>query len=290
MTDMGVASFLNELASIPPTRNKDDYMKDGILYCGTCGEPKQAWIDWLADENGVQEKCLVRVTCKCDEQREAEMAERRKQEDFEASMRSIGEILNTNSKDVAGTFEQDDAPESPTSRACRKYVEDWEAMRENGMGILLYGSKGNGKSFYAASIYNALREKRVLVGYTSTANLMNILSKWDKSEIIDAIKRVQLLVLDDLGAERDTSYSAELMYYVIDERYKTGKPTIVTTNYALANMEQEEEVWRGRIYDRIIEMCPITLKMEGKSRRSGIAEGRKQLAREIMFGVKNGGT
>ena len=51
MTDMGVASFLDELASIPPTRNKDDYTKDGILYCGTCGEPKQTWIDWLADDN-----------------------------------------------------------------------------------------------------------------------------------------------------------------------------------------------------------------------------------------------
>ena len=286
LTDYGAKEFLEELASIQPTKEIEDYSKDGILFCGKCNAPKQAWVDWIPDANGNREQKLVRVMCKCDVEREAKEAEKKKQDDFYYAMREIRAILHTEQTDVRWTFEQDDSPNSPTSLACRKYVEEWDEMKRNNIGIIFFGSKGNGKSFYASCVYNAMLERNVLAGFTSTANLMNILSKWDKTEIIDTIKRVQLLVLDDLGAERDTSYSAELMYYVIDERYKTGLPTIVTTNYALANMEQEEEVWRGRIYDRIIEMCPITLRMEGQSRRAGIAEERKNLARKIMFGVE----
>lgn len=289
LTDNGAVAFVNSLASIQPKRRANDYEKDGILYCGTCGEPRQAWIDWIPDKEGNIEQKLVCVQCRCDREREEEEKRNKKQSDFDASMRTVCQVLQTDGNDVRWNFSQDDSPESPISKACREYVAQWDEMKKNSLGILFYGSKGNGKSFYASCIYNALKEKQVLVGFTSTANLMNILGKWDKTEIIDVIKRVQLLVLDDLGAERDTTYSAELMYYVIDERYKTGLPTIVTTNYALSNMEQEEEVWRGRIYDRIIEMCAIPLKMEGKSRRSGIADERKRLAREIMFGVKGSG-
>lgn len=290
MTDMkgAVSALLDSLANIPPANRSGDYEKDGILHCGKCGEPRQAWVDWIPDKDGNVEKRLVYVQCQCDALREAEEKERRKQEEFYGSMRVISEVLQTERGSVQWNFSQDDSPTSPASMTCRRYIEDWEDMKRQNLGILIYGSKGNGKSFYASCVYNELVKKRVLCGFTSTANLMNILSKWDKTEIIDAIKRVQLLVLDDLGAERETSYSAELMYYVIDERYKTGLPTIVTTNYALSNMEKEEDLTRARIYDRIIEMCPITLKMEGPSRRSGIADERKRLAREIMFGVKNG--
>lgn len=291
MTEMkgAVSALLESLANRPSMKRTGDFEKDGILHCGQCGEPRQAWVDWIPDKDGNVEKRLVYVQCQCDALREAEEKERRKQENFDASMRIMGEVLQTERGSVQWDFSHDDSPTSPASRTCRRYIEDWEDMKRQNLGILIYGSKGNGKSFYASCVYNELVKKRVLCGFTSTANLMNILSKWDKTEIIEAIKRAQLLVLDDLGAERETSYSAELMYYVIDERYKTGLPTIVTTNYALSNMEQEEDLTRARIYDRIIEMCPITLKMEGPSRRSGIADERKRLAREIMFGVKNGG-
>jgi len=109
-----------------------------------------------------------------------------------------------------------------------------------------------------------------------------VLSAWDKSEALDAISRVPMLVLDDLGAERDTSYSAELMYTVINTRYNAQKPTIVTTNLDLAEMQSEEDMWRARIYDRVIEMCPITIRMQGESRRAGIADERKRKARELL--------
>jgi DNA replication protein DnaC len=161
-------------------------------------------------------------------------------------------------------------------------VDEWEAMKEQNVGLLFFGAKGTGKSFYAACIANAIAEKQILTAFTSTANLMNILSTWDKTETMDAICRVPLLVLDDLGAERDTTYSAELMYNVFDSRCKARKPTIVTTNFDLKDMAEEKDLWRSRIYDRVTEMCPFLIRMEGKSRRKANADKRRQDAIEIL--------
>lgn len=278
-------SFLEDLAKKQPEKQPEDFIKDGILVCGKCGEPKQAWIDWFPDENGNQEKRLVRIMCRCDMEQERREKEIVEQTNFDDAMRHINLAMHTERKDIRWRFSMDDNSDSPISRTCRKYVMEWRSIEKDNLGILLYGSKGTGKSFYASCIYNELVSHRILCGFTSTANLMSVLGKWDRAEVIDAITRVKLLVLDDLGAERDTSYSAELMYSVIDARYKAALPTIVTTNLALADMESEDDMWRSRIYDRIIEMCPITIRMDGGSRRSAIADERKRKARELLRGA-----
>lgn len=274
--------FVEDIARIPAERGAEDYCKDGILTCGKCGEAKQAWIDWFPDENGNREKRLVRVMCRCDVERDRKEKERRAAVDFEFTMRKINAALQTEPGNVRWTFDMDDSPDSPFSATCRTYAAEWEAMKREHSGILFYGSKGNGKTFYASCICNAILEKRESVGFTTAANLMNILSAWDKTEILDAIRRVRLLVIDDLGTERSSSYGAELMYSVIDTRYKTGLPTIVTTNMDLADMESETDILRSRIYDRVIEMCPIKLKMLGGSRRAMISDTRTEAVRRIM--------
>lgn len=273
--------FMNEIAK-PKMAREGDFSKDGILYCGTCKKPRQAWIDWIPDKDGNTDKKLVPIMCDCDVEAERIEKDRKAQQDYDEAMRHIRLTFHTMRDDVRWTFDKDDSSDSPIAKTCRKYVERFDEMKSENMGILFYGSKGTGKSFYASCIYNALIARRVLVGFTSTANLMNLLKQWDQGELFDAITRVKLLVLDDLGAERNNTYSAELMYSVIDARYKTNLPTIVTTNIDIAEMKNEQDIWRSRIYDRVIEMCPIPLSMEGQSRRGIIADQRKQKARELL--------
>lgn len=282
--------FVEKLAAQQPEKHDADYTRDGILFCGTCGEPKQAWIDWFPDADGNATKNLVRIMCKCDMKREQEEKDRKARSDFEERMRSVQLALHTMRDDVRWTFDMDSEPGSPIAKTCRRYTDEWEEMLKENTGILFYGTKGAGKTFYASCIYNELKSRRVLVGFTSAPNLMNILGKWDKTEIFDALARVQLLVLDDLGAERDNSYSAELMYSAIDARYKTGKPTIITTNLDFEEMKSEKDLWRSRIYDRVEEMCPIPLKMQAESRRGAIADVRKQKARELLDWTRKGET
>ena len=113
--------------------------------------------------------------------------------------------------------------------------------------------------------------------------MMNILQgTWEKSAALDHLNNFRLLVLDDLGAERNTPYGSEMMYNIIDSRYRVGMPLIVTTNIDIKEMETEQDLWRLRLYDRVLEMCPMTIRVTGESRRVGIADERRKLAREML--------
>lgn len=284
MTEL-VKKELDRIAGIK-NRNPEDYEKGGLLFCGRCGEAKQAWIDWLPDENGNPQRKLVPVMCRCSVEEERQEKQRKADERFIQSLRHYVIAIHGQQRPVSVRTFRDDDGDSPIRRTCMRYVNRWDEMKADNMGILFYGSKGTGKTFYASCICEALKEKKVSAVMTTTANLMIRLSAWDKDEIMDALVRVPMLALDDLGAERDTSYAAELMYSVIDARYKAQKPVIVTTNMDLAEMQEETDIWRSRIYDRVIEMCPITIKMDGASRRAGIADERKRKAREMLREAK----
>ena len=284
MTEL-VKKELDRIAGIR-NRNPEDYEKGGILFCGKCHEAKQAWIDWLPDENGNPQRKLVPVMCRCAVEEERQEKQRKADERFIESLRHYVIAIHGQQRPVSVKTFRDDDGDSPIKRACMRYVDRWDEMKADNIGILFYGGKGTGKTFYASCICEALKEKKVSAVMTTTANLMIRLSEWDKDEIMDALVRVPMLALDDLGAERDTSYAAELMYSVIDARYKAQKPVIVTTNMDLAEMQEETDIWRSRIYDRVIEMCPITIKMDGASRRAAIADERKRKAREMLREVR----
>lgn len=279
-------SYIERMASLTPQVLDGDYFIDDVLYCGKCQTAKQAWVDWIPDKDGKSEKRLVPVMCRCEQEQFAseEKAFRKSQFDIAlASARDAYGLFERGTEMIA--FADDDAARSPISRTCRKYVEKWEEMRRANIGILFYGNKGTGKSFYASCIANALAEKMVPTMVVTTAAIIGVAhGKAERAAIIDHLNRFSLVVLDDLGAERDTSYGAEVLYSVIDARYRVGKPLIVTTNLDEGEMHGDTDPMRSRIYDRVLEMCSIPLKMLGDSRRSGIADSRRELAREILRG------
>lgn len=81
-------------------------------------------------------------------------------------------------------------------------------------------------------------------------------------------------MLDDLGAERRSEYAQEQVFNVIDGRYRSGLPLIVTTNLGIDKIKKPDSIGNARIYDRVLEMChPIELS--GQSRR------RKKVAEEF---------
>lgn len=279
---------MERIARKPIKRNPQDYEQDGLIFCGDCNEPKQKRIEWAVDTEGATTQRLVPVMCKCerDEFEHEEQAEKKRK--FEVDLKQLRDEFCLQPPNVdKNTFAVDDDPAGQISDVCRRYVAEWENMREKNIGIIFFGPKGIGKSFYAACIANALAEKQVRTCFTTTARLMNVLQgSWDKTAIIDNLNNFRLLVLDDLGAERDTAYGSELMYNIIDSRYRAKMPLIVTTNLDLADMKAETDIWRSRIYDRVIEMCPIPLKMLGASRRTGVADERKELARDFLRNAK----
>lgn len=166
----------------------------------------------------------------------------------------------------------------------KTYVEKWEIVKEKNHGLLLWGSVGTGKSYMAGCIANALLDKEVSVHMTNFAKILNDLQvKYDgQNEYINYLCGFQLLIIDDLGGERGTEYGMEQLYNVIDSRYRTGKPFIVTTNLTLNEIKNTTDLSYKRIYDRVLEMC-TPIRIDGASIRDHERKDKMSSFKEIMM-------
>ncbi len=267
------------------TEEPGDYIEDdGLLYCGKCHTPKQMRLNFNPI-TGDKTETIVRASCQC--QREAdEAAERRNaQERFMDSMARRRMDGLSCPDGLRYSFAQDDRQQPKVSDACQRYVECWEEMKANNIGVLFYGSVGTGKSFLASCIGNGLLERQVPVVATNFPRLLNLLQgTYEKQALLDRLSIYKLLIVDDLGVERDSAYAEEQIFNIIDARSSSELPMIVTTNLTLEELEHPTSMQYARIYDRVLEMCPIRLKLAGESRRKSNAAAREQLARRILLG------
>ena len=99
----------------------------------------------------------------------------------------------------------------------KMYVKNFEEMEEKNIGYLFREGVGTGKSFMPACIANALLDKCYTVKMTNFATIINdLFSCEDKSAYVDVLVKYDLLIIDDLGAERNTEYAVENVFNVID--------------------------------------------------------------------------
>lgn len=259
--------------------------EDGLLYCGKCHTPKQMRLSFNP-ATGERKESVVRTQCQCQKEADEAAARRAERDKFKQDMARRWEDGITNPEEMLRHRFVDDDGQTPEILAtCKRYVEQWEEMSGDNIGLLFYGSVGRGKSFYASCIANALLEKMVPVAATDFPRLLNLLQNArERQEVIDRLRIYKLLVIDDLGVERDSSYATEQVYGIINSRSRSEQPIIVTTNLTLEEMENPGSMQYKRIYDRVLEMCPVRIKMVGESRRKGNAERRKEKARKLLLG------
>lgn len=166
------------------------------------------------------------------------------------------------------SFDKDDLSNEKISTIARKYVDNFDEMKSRGKGLLFYGSVGTGKTFMSACIANALIEKGHPCLVTNFARLCNTISGMfdGKQQYIDGLDKFHLLVIDDLASERDTEYMGEIVQNIIDARYRSGLPLIITTNLTADELKHPAEMRKKRIYSRLFEMC-VPIEVKGKDRR-----------------------
>ena len=266
---MSIDNVIKSIAK-EPKKNEGDYIgKDGLLYCGKCNTKKQVRVK-LHDGKVITPRCL----CKCEleklAQREAEQKQREHILEVER-YRSVGfadkELKNC-------TFENSDNADSQATKAAKRYVENFSDFRKIGKGLMFYGGVGTGKTFLASAIANALIENCIPCLVTNFTRITNKLQGTfeGKQEYMDSLNKFALLVIDDFGMERNTEYMNEIVYNVIDSRYRSGKPLIVTTNLTMQEINNPDNIDKQRIYSRITEMC-VPIRVEGKDRRQETKNG-----------------
>lgn len=254
-----------------------DYIdpEDGLIHCGVCKGKKQVRLKASALTDG--KEMLVRCICKC----QVEERKRRKQEEENKKEMERIERLRSSSliddrlrKARLATFQQT-KDNQKVFNVAKQYIEQFEKMYENRQGIIFWGEVGTGKSYTAACIANELLENRVPVVMTSFVKILqNIQGNQEEEKVIMArLNDARLLIIDDLGTERNTDYSLEKVYNIIDSRYRVGKPLILTTNMTIKEMQENTDIRYKRIYDRIFEMC-YPVRVAGRSWREQAAENR----------------
>lgn len=241
----------------------DHIGEDGLVYCGKCGSRKQLRVKF-GDETHV-----VRCVCKCESK---ELEEKKRQEEYEEQMRRINRLKEASMMDKKYrevTFDKYEVREENKKvfEMAKKYADRFQDMYKKNQGLLLYGPVGTGKSFTAACIGNYLLNNAKPVIMTSFVKILQDIWENDReAEYITILNSASLLIIDDLGTERETDYALEKVYNIIDSRVRANKPMIITSNLELNDMMECEDIRKKRIYDRILECC-YPMYVGGKSFR-----------------------
>ena len=234
---------------------KEEYIgDDGLKRCCQCHKQTEHIINFL----GEQKK--VRCICDCIEKEIEKQKEKEKREEIDR-MRKVC-FAETNMANW--NFQNDDRRNEKLSDAMKRYADNFDQMKKDGKGLLLWGGVGTGKTYYASCIANALLDKGHPVLMTNFSRLINkIQGMFDgKQEYIDSLNRYSLLIIDDLGAESKSDFRKELIFNIIDSRYRSGLPFIVTSNLTLNELRKAEDLENARAYDRVLERCfPIEVNM-----------------------------
>lgn len=234
----------------------------GLLVCGACGEPKQTRLEILGTVQTVP--CDCRCIREEKEWQRAEQAHRDAQ--YKAARRRTA-CFEDDVKKAGFTFAADDQRDSKLSRQVRGYVQRFRQYRQEGRGLLLLGPTGTGKTFYACCIANALIDAGHSAVVTNFAKIANDLQgTFDKAQVHNRLIRADLLVLDDLAAERDTSFMQEIVFQVVEERSAAQKPMVVTSNLSMQEFFHPADMARQRVFSRLKEVC-IPLSVTGTDRR-----------------------
>lgn len=136
---------------------------------------------------------------------------------------------------------------------CKGYAEDFD---ESSPSVLMYGATGLGKTHLSLAIAREAINKGYDVIYGSTQNLLNKLererfgrSNEESGKTEQLLVECDLLILDDLGAEFSTQFTVAAFYNIINTRMLSTKPTIISTNLMLDEIEGK---YTQRITSRII--------------------------------------
>jgi DNA replication protein DnaC len=194
-----------------------------------------------------------------------------------------GRIANARTKGLAGRIPRrylgvsfDRPPVSDIARTApdqvqlvRRYVRSIEANLAAGKGLWLQGEVGTGKTTLAMLISKAAIDAGRSVAIYSLPRLLNLLRETIDSDtsmldFLDRLGTVDLLHIDDLGAENQTDWVLEQLYSIVNSRYEAERAILATTNLT---PDELAERLGARTVSRLVEICGDPIPLFGGDKR-----------------------
>lgn len=158
------------------------------------------------------------------------------------------------------------------------FVADYPQAQQK--GLYLHGDMGVGKSFMLAAMARELAEKKgvstTFLHFPSfTIDIKNAINTGTVKEEIDAVKKSQVLILDDIGAEQSTSWVRdEVLQVILQYRMLEELPTFFTSNYSFSDLEKKmgmirgsDETWQAKRVMERIRFLAKEVHLRGENRR-----------------------
>jgi DNA replication protein DnaC len=168
-------------------------------------------------------------------------------------------------------------------RTVRRYVQGIAANLDAGKGLWIQGDVGTGKTTLAMLVSKAALDAGRSVAIYSLPRLLNLLRESMDSEagmvdFMDRLTAVDLLHLDDLGAENQTEWVLEQLYSIVNSRYEAERAIIATTNLM---PDELSERLGARTVSRLVEICGDLIPLYGEDKRFEIRPQSDDLAQRI---------
>lgn len=154
--------------------------------------------------------------------------------------------------------------------------------KEKEKGIYIYGDMGIGKTYILKKFAKLLAEKGFKIGFINTSNLLSEVKSTfgtdvNHHEILDMLQEVEYLFLDDIGAEKISSwFRDDFLFPLLNHRMENKKPTFFSSNYSLNQLEVEQSKTSGSKFREVdkarrllsrIKALSNEYKLTGKNKR-----------------------
>lgn len=236
-----------------------DFIKDGLIYCGKCETPKEAIVTFFGK---------VPCMCKCETEKYLQEQQNLKDNERRIELQNKRGYCFDSLAMSDYTFEKCTIKDDPLYNTAFDYAKNFKTMLDDGEGLLFFGNVGTGKTYLAAAIANDVIEQ----GYTARMTNFSTIDaeikdkNGNSASYIKDLMKNDLLIIDDLDAERSTEYMQETVHNIIDRRHTTHKPIIITTNLSAAELKNAKDRAKSRIYSRLLDMT-IPIGFDGKDMR-----------------------
>ena len=183
------------------------------------------------------------------------------------------DIVNASFKDLY----KDDTARTPILKYMMKFMKDYNSGKKT-KGLYLTGSFGSGKTYLISALFNDMAKKGykcAIVYYPEVLRDLKASFNKDYEETFNYIKKTDLLLLDDIGAENVTSFNRdEVLGPILQYRMEEDLPTFFTSNLTLEELENNlsltssgvDKVKARRIIERIKQLT-VEIKLVSKNRR-----------------------